>query len=237
MMVCAQQGRRLPARVAVLLLLPVLLLGGNGRMMAHAEVNDSDPVRIACVGDSITYGMRIEDRERHSYPAVLERLAGDGVNVLNAGVSGTTLLRNGNYPYWTTAAFRDATAFEPDVVIIKLGTNDTKLRNWQHRDEFAGDLRAMIEHFADLPSEPRIWVCLPVPMYGALRSLNDRTLRRELIPVIREVASEQEVPVIDLYSALDDAPEYFPDGVHPNADGARRIAETVWEAVRDEIRP
>ncbi len=196
---------------------------------------ESPPVRIACVGNSITYGLRIEDREQHSYPAVLQRLTGDNAVVLNAGVSGTTLLKQGDYPYWTTAAFREATDFEPDLVIIKLGTNDTRFRNWGQHDALANDLRELIAHFAKRPSAPRIWVCLPVPMYGAFRALNDRTLRRDIIPVIRQVAQEEGVPIIDLYEALDGAPEYFPDGIHPNADGAEQIARTVWEHIRAHV--
>ena len=224
---------RFPAAGTVPFLLLIFLGIGGRAMPLHA--GDTAPLRIACVGDSITYGLRIEDREHHNYPAVLNRLLGGGVTVLNAGVSGTTLLKQGDYPYWHTAAFRDATAFEPDVVIIKLGTNDTKFRNWKHRDDLADDLRALIDHFAELPSKPRIWICHPVPMYGLLRHLNNRTLQRELIPVIDRIAEEKDVPVIDLYSALDGAPEHFPDGVHPNAEGAKRIAHAVWLAVRDEV--
>lgn len=224
---------RLPPAGTVPLLLSVLLLFTGSRMTSFAD--ELAPVRIACVGDSITHGLRLENREQDSYPAVLGRLLGDGVMVLNAGVSGTTLIKEGDYPYWTTAAFRDATAFEPDMVIIMLGTNDTKFRNHLERGHFTDDFRALIDHFAVLPSQPRIWVCSPAPMYGPFRFLNDRTLRQELIPAITEVAREKNVPVIDVYSALDNAPEYFPDGVHPNADGAEKIARTVWKAIRDTL--
>lgn len=225
-------GRYPPAGSVPLLFLACVIVAVHS-MSAHA--NDSAPLRIACVGDSITYGLRIDDRAQHSYPAVLQRLAGDGAVVGNFGVSGTTLLKAGGYPYWSTAAFREATEFEPDVVIIKLGTNDTKFGNRGHHDAFADDLRALIEHFENLPSAPSIWLCYPAPMYGVYRSLNNRTLRRDLIPTIARVAEEKSIPVIDLYSALDGAPDYFPDGVHPNADGANTIAETVWDAIRDDL--
>jgi len=211
---------------------PVLLvLLFTWTMTTHAERT----IRIACVGDSITYGLRIEDRAQHSYPAVLQRLAGDGVAVENFGVSGTTLLKAGHHPYWTTAAFRDATAFEPDIVVIKLGTNDSKFRNRRQLDDFADDLRDLIDHFAALPSAPKIWVCLPAPMYGLLRYPDHRTLRDRLIPVLTEIAREKGVPVIDVHTALANEPEWFPDGVHPNAAGAQQIAETVWEAIRNDL--
>ncbi len=203
---------------------------------AISAEHHTETIRIACVGNSITYGLRLDDREQHNYPTVLNRLLGDKVAVLNAGVSGATLLKRGDLPYWQTAAFRDATAVEPHVVIIKLGTNDTKHRNAPHRDEFADDLRALIDHFIGLPSNPSVWICYPTPMYSVFRLMSDRALRREIIPAIEQVAREKGVPVIDLYQTLDHAPELFPDGVHPNAQGAEKIAHAVWAAVRDTVR-
>lgn len=232
-MYSSQTGRFLRAEIVLFACFTLFL----AVMPVSAQPDQANTiVRIACVGDSITYGLRIDDREQHHYPAVLNRLLGDGPVVLNAGVSGATLLKQGDLPYWQTAAFRDATAFEPHVVIIKLGTNDTKHRNAPHRDAFADDLRALIDHFTGLPSAPSVWVCYPTPMYGVFRLMGDRTLRREIIPAIKQVAKEKGVPIIDLYDALDNAPGLFPDGVHPNAEGAEKIAHTVSEAIRDTVR-
>src|ERR1044072_7428681 len=97
-------------------------------------------IRVACVGDSITWGSGVEGRESNSYPAVLQRLLGEKYEVSNFGVSGATMLKRGDKPYWEMSAFTDALAFKPNVVVIKLGTNDSKPQNRTNITEFAGDL-------------------------------------------------------------------------------------------------
>jgi acyl-CoA thioesterase-1 len=71
------------------------------------------PVRVACVGDSITQGAGTKGR---SYPSQLQKLLGDKWEVGNFGVSGRTLLRKGDFPYWNEKAYQNALAFKPDVV-------------------------------------------------------------------------------------------------------------------------
>src|SRR5688572_13260471 len=88
------------------------------------------PIRVACVGDSITYGYGIKDRERDSYPAQLGALLGSKWDVRNFGVNGATALKKGTRPYSGLQAYQDALAFEPDIVVIKLGTNDTNAKSW-----------------------------------------------------------------------------------------------------------
>lgn len=211
------------------MMLSIAMLPANSN--AASPEDSADLIRVACVGDSITYGKGIADRESNSYPAVLARLLGDGYEVGNFGVSGTTLLKKGDYPYWHTTAFRDATDFDAHIVIIKLGTNDTKGNNWQFKADFVSDMRDLIAHFRNQPNRPEIRICTPAPMYGMFRYLNDRTLRREIIPLLERIAEEQDIRLIDIYTDLDDQPELFPDGVHPNRDGAARIASIVYRSL------
>lgn len=189
-------------------------------------------VRVACVGDSITYGAGVENREHNNYPAVLGGLLGSRFEVRNFGVSGATLLRKGDKPYWNEAAFRQVTEFDPQVIVLMLGTNDTKPQNWKHGEEFAADLGAMLDHFAGLPAHPKIWVCLPVPVYQTQWGINEATLHGEVIPIIERVAKEKNVPTIDLHTALSNCPQYFPDHVHPNAAGAGTMSMTVFTAFK-----
>jgi len=193
--------------------------------------NYTDIVRVACVGDSITYGSGVENRETNNYPAVLGSLLGPKFETKNFGISGATLLKKGDHPYWNTEAFTDVDKYEPDAVVIKLGTNDSKPQNWKYGADFEADLRAMIDHFQALPSHPHIWLCLPVPVYQTQSGINDAIVKGEIIPKIQKVAKERKLPVINLYSALKKKPEMFPDNVHPNAAGARVIAETVYTAL------
>jgi lysophospholipase L1-like esterase len=189
-------------------------------------------VKVACVGDSITFGAEVEEREKNNYPQVLGQYLGSSFEVRNFGRSGATLLQSGDLPYWKTDEFKAATDWQPDAVIIKLGTNDTKPQNWKGPAPFAADARALVEHFRSLKSKPRIWICLPVPVYETKWGINAKALDEGVIPALMEVSSKQKVPVIDLNDALTNHPEMFPDKIHPNAAGAALMAKTVYQAIR-----
>lgn len=191
-----------------------------------------DPiVRVACVGDSITWGAGVEGRETNSYPAQLQKLLGTRFDVRNLGRSGATASRSGDLPYWTTEEFTKATEFQPDVVILKLGTNDTKPQNWKGKEAFRKDFRDLLEHFRDLKSKPKLWVCQPVPVYGDQWGINAQTLDT-VLEGVEEACDDRKVPVIDLFDALTGHPEMFPDKIHPNAKGATLMARTIYQAIR-----
>lgn len=191
------------------------------------------PVRaklVACVGDSITYGAGISDRVNNSYPAQLQRILRqyDATwEVRNFGVSGATLLQKGDRPYIRESAYADALASNPDIVIIKLGTNDSKPQNWVYEDEFVGDYARMIDAFEGLPSRPKVWICKPVPAFRVNFSIRPEVIRDEILPLIDQISREKDVSVIDLYTALLEAGGLFPDGIHPNAEGAGLMAQTI----------
>lgn len=188
-------------------------------------------IRVACMGDSITYGAGVENRDQNNYPMVLGKLLGEKYEVKNFGVSGATLLKQGDKPYWNLNEFKAVTEFAPNIVVIKLGTYDSKPQNWAHKTEFAADLTALIEHFQNLPSKPHVWACLPVPVYQDKWGINEKTVADEIIPIIKQVAKAKHVPVIDLRAALTGHGDMFPDGVHPNAAGAALLAKAVAGAL------
>jgi acyl-CoA thioesterase-1 len=185
-------------------------------------------IRVACVGDSITYGYGILNRPKGSYPAQLGRMLGEKWEVHNFGVSGATMLKQGDLPYWKQQAFKEVLAYNPNVVIIKLGTNDTKPQNWKFKDEFARDYAEMIDRFEALPAHPRIWICYPVPAFSEQWDINEFIIKNEVIPIISQVGRKKHVPVINLYGPLSGKPKYFPDDIHPNAEGAFLIAKEIY---------
>ncbi len=190
-------------------------------------------VKVACVGDSITYGAAIQDRENRNYPVQLGQLLGDGYDVRNFGVNGATLLKNGDLPYWTRPQFKMATEFQPDIVIIKLGTNDSKPQNWKYADRYGDDLQAMITHFQTLESRPQIFVCRPVPVATDRWGITEAVVHDEVIPALnRAVRKTKGVKVIDLYKVLAPHPQLIPDGVHPNGEGAGLMADAIYKRLR-----
>lgn len=190
----------------------------------------ADAKRVACVGDSITYGSGIADRAHDSYPAQLERILQEydtSWEVDNFGVSGATMLHNGDRPYIQESAYSNALASNPDIVIIKLGTNDSKPYNWQYRDEYIPNYVEMIDAFRALPSQPEIWICKPVPAFYVNFSISPTVIHDEILAMIEEIAALKDTPVFDLYTALEPHGDLFPDGIHPNAEGAGLMAEFI----------
>ena len=185
--------------------------------------------KIACVGDSITFGSHVTGRDQNSYPAVLQKLLGEKYQVANFGVSGATLLKKGDKPYWTQAEFAKSDDFAPDVVVIMLGTNDSKAKNWADKADFAADYRDLIAHYATLSSHPRVYVMLPPPVYENGRyEISPTTVENEVTPLVKEVGGA----TIDVRGALSNHPELFDDTVHPNNAGAAVIAQTVYDAIK-----
>lgn len=174
--------------------------------------------------------MGIKNRSENSYPAQLAAMLGAKWSVRNFGVNGATLLKKGNNPYWETNQFEPAHEFKPDIVVIKLGTNDSKPRNWKHKAEYVVDYIALINSFQKLDNNPKVWICYPVPVYRRWGTL-DNIIKEEILPLIDDVAKQTSVKVIDLYTALSNKKEMFPDTVHPNANGAKLMAETICAAI------
>ena len=190
------------------------------------------PIRVACVGDSITFGAGVEDREKFCYPAQLAELLGNRFEVRNFGRSGATMSATGDLPYVSTDEFKNANAWQPDVILLMLGTNDTKPQNWKGPKAFEQSTKDLIAAFRDLKSKPKIWLCLPVPIYGDQWGINAQVLEDGIIPVLMEVTNSKKIPVIDLNDALTGHPELFPDKIHPDGNGAALMARTIFQAFR-----
>ena len=202
-----------------------LLLALISLMNARA----AEPIKVACVGDSITQGVGAQRGK--SYPAQLQGLLGDGYQVGNFGVSARTLLKKGDFPYWNEKKYQDALAMEPAIVVIMLGTNDTKPQNWKFEAEFEADYRELVKSFQSLKSKPRVFVCRSVPVPGKGNyGINEENIQKE-IPRVDALAKELGCGVIDMHAALAKFPEMLPDRVHPNTAGAGEMAKAAARAI------
>jgi len=194
-------------------------------------------VRVACVGDSITRGTFVWRRQANSYPAQLQEMLGSGYCVRNFCVNAHAVQRTADFPYWDSAAFADSTAFGPAIVLIMLGTNDSRGDNWRGAEAFASDYRDLVLHYQRLESQPTVWLLTPPTLFRLGRSTKvryamDDSALREICGVVERIARELGCGLIDVNAATAEHPEAFRfDGVHPQAAGARLIAETVFEAL------
>lgn len=187
------------------------------------------PIRISCVGDSITFGYGLGDREEECWVSLLPALLADGCRAGNYGLSGSCVLSDGYLPWLGSPQAREFWAAEEDLVIVMLGTNDVADAAWdaeRFEGEY-GDLVARVQHKA---GNPRVIIMLP-PRIFASPAL-DETLVEEAIPAIRRVQERAGADLVDLYTLTMDHPEWFDDGLHPNAEGNEAIAACVADAIR-----
>ena len=237
------------------------LLTDIGNWLDARQTPKEGAVRVACLGNSITDGFGIDMASAYGYPAMLQKKLGDGYWVRNFGVSSRTMLNKGDWPYMNEPAWRDALDFKPEIVIIKLGTNDSKPENWQYNAEFKQDLEQMIftlrpdlKQYANMPAKkaqkamakalakaaksgiapakPRILLCTPIPAFKSTWNINDSVIVNGVIPIQQEVAQKYGLEVIDLHTLFaNDGDKVLPDGIHPNDKGAARMADIIADAL------
>jgi acyl-CoA thioesterase-1 len=184
-------------------------------------------VRVACVGNSITIG----SNATQPYPAQLGQLLGAHYSVRNYGVSGRTLLKKGDFPYWNEPAFTEVQSFRPHVIIMCLGTNDSKPYNWAFKSEFYGDYMDMISAFRKAVPNAHIIVCNPPPAYSAAWDISNAVIHDEIIPILRQVRSAAKTDSIDFYGPMTGQSALFPDGIHPNNAGYALMADIAQNAI------
>ncbi len=227
------------------------MLTDLGNWLKARKTPKLDAVKVACIGNSITDGHGIDVATQFGYPALLQQMLGENYWVKNFGVSARTMLNKGDNPYMNEMAWKDAVAFNPDIVIIKLGTNDSKPQNWQYGAEFKNDLKQMITTLRPdlaqpqkkkgkksknvLPAKPQIILCTPIPAFKSTWNINDSIIANSIIPIQQEVAHEYGLQVIDLHTLFADKSDLVQsDGIHPNEKGVKRMAEIIAETLKKE---
>ncbi|PST82056.1 sialate O-acetylesterase [Pedobacter yulinensis] len=198
----------------------------------------AQPVKVACIGNSVTFGYGLKNPATESYPAVLQQLLGSKYQVGNFGLSGATLLRKGHRPYYKTREFGLAMNFRPDIAIVHLGLNDTDPRNWpDYRDEFAADYSWLLDTLKKQNPAVKIYVCRLTPIFSGHPRFKSGTRDwywqiQELIPAI---ARANQASVIDLNKPLQNRPDLFADNLHPDQEGAAIIARTVYSSLTGDF--
>ena len=200
----------------------------------HPLIKPKDnQIRVACVGDSLTYGFLTAGQLWNNYPSLLKKLLGDKYCVNNYGYTNHTASKNGDFPYVKRKIYRDSLDFNPDIVILMLGSNDSKSFNWNN-EEFKNDLDEIINSYKNLKSDIKIILMSPIPCYlfGNIEmySIRDSVIKQEIRPICLMLGKENNIDYIDLYLCFENRKDlYAIDNVHLNKNGNQLIAETVYE--------
>lgn len=197
------------------------------------DFSEAAPI-LNCVGDSITAGVGVLGSlvGIQSYPARLQQLIGTNYIVGNKGYSGSTLLTNGDLPYFGSATYNGSLKFSPAAYVIMLGSNDSKPQNWVYGTNFYSNYVDLIGVYSNLASHPRILICTPPPVFNnGAYAINPGIVATNISPIIRQLGSDLGLQVIDMQTLLAGHGEWFPDNVHPNSQGAMVMAAIVYAAV------
>ena len=211
----------------------------NRQQTLSTETLRFSKTKVACIGNSVTYGYGHDNPAETSYPSQLAKMLGDDYEVGNFGKSGATLLRKGHRPYNEQEEFKKALEFAPDIAIIHLGLNDTDPRNWKYyKREFISDYVAIIEAFEKVNPDVEIYICRMTPIFHWHHRFlkGTRDWYWEIQETIENIAYNiSEVKLIDLQETLYHRPDLMPDALHPNPEGAKLIAERVYSAITGDF--
>ncbi len=217
-----------------ILLAGFMLLSSLNMTAAKKKTKATQPIRVACVGNSITYGTGIADREHDSYPSQLQRMLGDKYKVGNFGKPGASLLYHGHRPYVLQKEFKEAMDFKGDIAIIHLGINDTDPRNWpNYRDEFVKDYLSIMDSLRTANPKVRFIVARMTPIADRHHRFISGTKlwHDEIQDAIDVIARVSGAELIDFHAPLYPYPNLLPDALHPTPEGAGILARTVYGGI------
>jgi acyl-CoA thioesterase I len=220
---------RTVALLALIIAVLTVLSGVETYMLSTSQSidNKAAPIRVACVGDSLTRGTE--------YTLDLWSMLGDDYIVGDFGLGGATVDADSGSGYVNDTAFTVAEDFQPNIVIIMLGTNDASLDLNESAASFISDYTALVTAFQSLESKPAVWVVAPPPIYENPGNLSEAVLAQKIIPAIQQVAQQMNLPLIDVHTSLVGHEDYFIDGIHPKAGGAKIIAQTIYAALKPSL--
>ena len=225
-----------------------ILTAKDGKVEELSLKGEKKIIKIGCVGDSITYGTGSDDSSMQSYPVYLQRMLGYDYYVEKYGAPGHSLIETDDSTFLKNAYFEQSVNAHLDVVIIMLGTNDCRSQKWgdsaykdwrdaQRKVNFLAAGQKLVDAYRDANRDIQIiWATCPtVPQdknYGT-----DWTSRLERYgnPCIRELAANNNCPVIDIFTYSENHLEMFDgsDGLHCKNEGYEILARGFYELTKD----
>jgi lysophospholipase L1-like esterase len=205
-------------------------------LLAASAYPQSYHVRIGFIGNSITIGSGLSNPTVQCYPSqlglLLQEKYGDTCVITNYAVSGRTLLKKGDFPWWKEPDFLRCWNYAPDICFIMLGTNDSKPYNWDvYGNEYFGDYQALLDTFKVRNPATRFIICRPPPAFGVVYDIRNPVIAGEIIPLIDSIVKTNGTDVVNFYEPLLDSVYLFPDKIHPNAAGAKVLAKIAFDEI------
>lgn len=200
-----------------------------GCTISHGEPDKT----VVCVGNSITAGDWLADRGNERYPAVLQRLLGEGWEVKVIAKGGLCVQREAEQPMWDYGPFADYFTWEPDITVLLLGTNDSRTPSWVDRETFARDFDAFLDTLLSVEPTPKLLVGLPPPALSVNFDIHGDIIEDHILPVVDSLAGKRNLPTIDFFALFSQNPEYLHDDIHPDKDGAAAMAALVHETITE----
>ena len=234
-----KKGKIFKTVLIILLVVIVAVVGIGYNLISNilypdVLVSGTGTKKVVVVGDSITFGQGVlGSRETDTYPAILAELLGDEYQTLNYGLCNCTLLSSGNMPYVNEDFATESLVQDANIVIIMLGTNDSKPDNW-NAEQYEKEYITFVQKYQNLASAPDVYIMLPPRVFKEPEDTgdcNNAVLTEEVIPAIECVAEATGAKLIDLYSVTEDHADWYSDGLHPNAEGNRAIAQAIHEKI------
>ena len=245
-----QRKKLIKVTIATFAVFACMMLGGynymynNGLSGKYANTKPEEgQIKVACIGDSITYGHGIADWKKNNYPALLQELLGDDYHVANFGSSGACVNPEGDQPYVNREIYQSALDYDADIIVFMMGTNDAKPENWTDATGFLEDYDALLGSLMEGETAPKVYVGLCAEaFYTEDADKSTGITNYDIQPVVVDeiadaislhaVTSGFAMEVIDIHTLTEAHPEWFEvDGIHPNNDGAKAIAEAVADAI------
>ena len=186
---------------------------------------DGAKIKVACVGDSITQGLG-----NTPYPTRLQALLGESYDVQNFGLWGTTGCNNTGRPYTTCddSCYQKSLDYQPDIVVLMIGTNDGNEGTIAYaKEHFKADMTSLIQSYLSLESKPKLYLLTPPHAYLA----GNAAVNSDVAPMVRELAAELSLPLVDMNALTENMPENFQDQLHPSEAGYFLVALRIYENV------
>lgn len=224
------------------IILVIVIAVGFGYLYTHgmsgiastSEASEGQ-IKIACVGDSTTYGHGTTSWPKNTYPAALQNLLGNGYHVNNYGVSSFAVQVNADRSYRTLEHYQESLAYDADIVVFMMGSNDSKPENWVNAETFRADLESLLDTYGDA----EIYLCTPPAAFfleGQTEGETNHSIQplvvEEIAEITRQVATDRGCTLVDIHALTSQHPEWFAaDGVHPSNEGAAAMAQEVYSVL------